>query len=200
VTSIIWNDHSCTRENGAAERALRQDQDKCFVSDLAARHGRRLRRYLAARLRNTTDVADLAQEVFLRLLSVDRHDKIRSPEAYLFAIASHVLYQRALNRSTTPESVDIMDPLIDQRLSAESDPGIGIDLQHKMNEITRALEQLAPSTQASLLLHCRDGWTLDEIGTHLGVSRSMVKKHISKAIRHCRQEMQRDVVTVSRKS
>lgn len=62
---------------------------KAFVADIAAKHGRRLRRYLAVRLRNATDVADLAQEVFLRLLRVDRHDKIRSPESYLFTIASH---------------------------------------------------------------------------------------------------------------
>jgi RNA polymerase sigma factor (sigma-70 family) len=165
------------------------DHRKSFVTDVAARHGRQLRRYLAARVRNATDVADLAQEVFLRLLSVDRHDKIRSPEAYLFTIASHVLHQHALNRSTTPESVDIMDPLVDQRLAVESDPGVQRDLEQRMKEMERALEQLAPNAQASLLLHCRDGWTLEEIGTRLGVSRSMVKKYIAKAVLHCRQQM-----------
>jgi len=168
---------------------LHGDHRKSFVTDVAARHGRQLRRYLAARVRNATDVADLAQEVFLRLLRVDRHDKIRSPEAYLFTIASHVLHQHALNRSTTPESVDIMDPLVDQRLAVESDPGVQRDLEERMKEMERALEQLAPNAQASLLLHCRDGWTLEEIGTRLGVSRSMVKKYIAKAVLHCRQQM-----------
>jgi RNA polymerase sigma factor (sigma-70 family) len=168
---------------------LRGDPNKSFVTDLAARHGRQLRRYLAARLRNTADVADLAQEVFLRLIRVDRHDRIRSPEAYLFTIASHVLHQHGLSRAATPASVDITDPLVDQRLADESDPGTQLDLQRRMKEIEGALQQLAPNTQASLLLHCRDGWTLDEIGTRLGVSRSMVKKHIAKAVLHCRQRM-----------
>ena len=162
---------------------------KSFVADVAARHGRQLRRYLAARLRNATDVADLAQEVFLRLLRVDRHDRIRSPEAYLFTIASHVLHQHTLDRAMTLESVDVTDPLVDQRLAAESDPGVELDLRNRMHEIERALAQLAPNAQASFLLHCRDGWTLDEIGTRLGVSRSMVKKHIAKAVLHCRQQM-----------
>lgn len=168
---------------------MRQDHCKWFVSDLAVRYGRQLHRYLAARLRDTTDVADLSQEVFLRLLRVDQHDRIRSPRRYLFTIASHVLHQHALNRSSRFESVDITDPLIDQRLCADSDLGTGLDLQHQMKAIARSLEQLAPNTQASLLLHCRDGWTLDEIGTRLGVSRSMVKKHIAKAILRCRQPM-----------
>ena len=43
--------------------------------------------------------------------------------------------------------------------------------------------------ERELLLHCREGWTLDEIATRLGVSRSMVKKHIAKAMLHCRQQM-----------
>jgi RNA polymerase sigma factor (sigma-70 family) len=170
---------------------LRRDHAKGFVSELEARHSRRLRRYLAARLKNVSDVADLAQEVFLRLLRVERHDEIRSPEAYLYTIASHVLHQHALNRSIALESVDIMDPVIDQHLSVEADPGTQLDLQRQMKEIEHALEQLAPSTQASLLLHCRDGWTLEEIGKHLGVSRSMVKKHIAKAVLHCREHMRR---------
>jgi hypothetical protein len=61
-----------------------------FVASIAARYGRRLRRFLSVRLRNTADVPDLAQEVFLRLLRVEGYESIRSPEAYLFTIASHV--------------------------------------------------------------------------------------------------------------
>lgn len=55
---------------------MRNDPRTTFITDLAARHGRQLRRYLAACLRNTTDVADLAQEVFLRLLRVDRTARV----------------------------------------------------------------------------------------------------------------------------
>jgi len=70
---------------------LPPDEQRLFVADLAARHGSRLRRYLAARLRNASDVGDLAQEIFLRLLRVERHDLIRQPESYLFTIAGSAL-------------------------------------------------------------------------------------------------------------
>ncbi len=79
-----------------------------FVADIEKQHGRRLRRFLAGRLRNAAaDVSDLAQEVFLRLLRVNHHESIRSTEAYLFTIAFHVLHQHALRRSAMPETVDI---------------------------------------------------------------------------------------------
>ncbi len=165
------------------------DPRQTLVTDIVGRHGRKLRRYLAARLRNTTDVADLAQEVFLRLLRVDRHDKIRSPEAYLFTIANHVLHQHTLDAAAMPESVDITDPMTDQRLAVETDVTLQIDLQKSAKELERALQKLPANAQACLILHCREGWTLEEVGARLGVSRSMVKKHIAKAVLHCRQQM-----------
>jgi RNA polymerase sigma-70 factor (ECF subfamily) len=168
---------------------LPADPRQTFVNDIVGRHGRKLRRYLAARLRNATDVADLAQEVFLRLLRVDRHDKIRNPEAYLFTIASHVLHQHALDNGAMPESLDITDPAMDQRLAHETDHAVEIDLQRSANEMQHALRELPRNAQACFLLHCREGWTLEEIGARLGVSRSMVKKHIAKAVFHCRQHM-----------
>jgi RNA polymerase sigma-70 factor (ECF subfamily) len=165
------------------------DPRQSFIGELVGRHGRKLRRYLAARLRNTSDVADLSQEVFLRFLRVERHDRIRSPEAYLFTIASHVLAQHRLDRAAEPESVDIHDPVTDEHLFIETDHAVQLDLQRRAREMEAALRQLPPNPQACLLLHCREGWTLDEIATRLGVSRSMVKKHIARAMLHCRQQL-----------
>jgi hypothetical protein len=61
---------------------LKADPRQAFVTDIATQHGRNLRRYLAARLRNAADVPHLVQEVFLRLLRIGRHETIRNPEAY----------------------------------------------------------------------------------------------------------------------
>ena len=78
-----------------------------FVTALATKYDQRLRRYLSGRVRNTADVPDLAQEVFLRLMRVDNHDAIRSPEAYLFTVARHVVHQHTLRQAAIPASVDI---------------------------------------------------------------------------------------------
>jgi DNA-directed RNA polymerase specialized sigma24 family protein len=52
------------------------------------------------------------------------------------------------------------------------------------------LQQLSPKAQAVLLLHRRDGYSLEEIGAQLGFSRAMAAKYLSKALLHCRQRLQ----------
>jgi RNA polymerase sigma-70 factor (ECF subfamily) len=79
--------------------------------------------------------------------------------------------------------------LIDQPVAQDIDHGIAMDLQRHAKELERVLQQLPPNAHACFVLHCREGWTLEEIGTRLGVSRSMVKKHIAKAVLHCRQHV-----------
>jgi hypothetical protein len=100
------------------------DHRQRFVATVAAQYGRRLRAFLAARLRNSADIADLAQEVFLRLLRVDAHEQIRNPEAYLLTVASHVIHQHSLNASShQAESLDGLDEQLNGGLGEDPDVG-----------------------------------------------------------------------------
>lgn len=164
---------------------------QAFVAEIEKQHGQRLRRFLASKLRHrAADVPDLVQEVFLRLLRVDHHETIRSSEAYLFTIAFHVLHQHVMRRSAVPETVEIT-ALIDQMESVSAtDPLDQVETQQQIEELHGALRQLSPKARAVLLLHRRDGYSLDEIADRLGFSRANAAKYLAKALVHCRQHMQ----------
>ena len=158
---------------------------KSFVATIAARYGRRLRRFLSVRLRNVHDVPDVAQEVFLRLLRVERHDTIRNPEAYLFTVASLVLHQHTLNQSSAPVFVDITDAVSELTTPAGEDPAARVDDAARIELLERELAQLHPKVGAALVMHRVSGFTVPEIAERLGVSRDSVKKYLIRAAQHC---------------
>jgi RNA polymerase sigma factor (sigma-70 family) len=178
------------RASHREEPPLKADKAQSFVTDIATQHGRKLRRYLAARLRNAADVPDLVQEVFLRLMRIERHETIRNPEAYVMTIAGHVLHQHTLRLATRPENLSAVDVLVDLQAALETDPVAAIDAQRRLQALDRALEQLAPNLHATFVLHRRDGMTLEEIAKILGVSRPMVKKYLAKAVLRCREQLE----------
>jgi RNA polymerase sigma factor (sigma-70 family) len=160
---------------------------KVFVAEIATRYGRRLRQFLSVRLRNVHDVPEVAQEVFLRLLRVERQDAIRNPEAYLFTVASHVLQQHTLRKSTDRLLVDITDAIDELPMRSAEDPEDKTDTAGRMELLSRALAQLSPRVAATLVMHRVGGFTLQEIAVEFGVSRESVKKYHIRAAQHCRK-------------
>jgi RNA polymerase sigma factor (sigma-70 family) len=160
--------------------------NRSFVANIAARYGPRLRRFLTVRLRNASDVPDLAQEVFLRLLRVPGCESIRSPEAYLFTIASHVIHQHAVRRSSEPVSVDITEVFEELTSPSSDEPPDQASHAQRLDELERILAYLPTRVATALVLHRVAGYSVQEVGDELGVSRETAKKYLARAVEHCR--------------
>jgi RNA polymerase sigma-70 factor (ECF subfamily) len=156
-----------------------------FVAKMATHYGRRLRQFLSARLRNPHDVPDLAQEVFLRLLRVQHHESIRSPEAYLFTVASHVIHQHAVRKASAPVSVDIASVFDELQSLAGDDPVAQTDKATRIENLEQILKGLPPRVATALVMHKLGGYTVQEIADHLGVKRETAKAYLARAAEHC---------------
>ena len=163
-----------------------------FVTALEKSHGHKLRRYLAARMRNAAaDVPDLVQEVFLRLLRLDDHEAIRNSQAYLYTVASHVLHQHALRQSASGEIADLADIAAELERS-DADPARQLEIEQQFEQIGESLRRESPRAYATLMLHRCHGLPLQEISEQLGVSYSMTKKYLAKALKHIEQQLERE--------
>jgi RNA polymerase sigma factor (sigma-70 family) len=162
-----------------------------LVSGLVASHGAQLQRFLFARVANMADVPDVAQEVYLRMLRIPNIESIRSPEAYLFTVAQHVIQQHTLKRLARSPSIELSRILTSHSAAIEADPMLELDAMQCLEGLQNALEELSPKARATFLLHRRDGLSIDEIGVRLGISRPMVKKYLSRALMHFRQRLER---------
>ncbi|MBL8268320.1 RNA polymerase sigma factor [Steroidobacter sp.] len=167
------------------------ERTRQFVSALAKTHGSSLRRFLAVRMRHSqSDVPDLVQEVFLRLLRIPDHETIRNAQAYLYTIASHVLHQYALRRKATEPVADPTDIVSELEAAVETDPAERVQLEQQFEQLGRGLEQLSPRAYATLVMCRCEGATFEEIGQRLGVSSRMAKKYMAKALSYCQQRLQ----------
>jgi RNA polymerase sigma factor (sigma-70 family) len=153
-----------------------------LVEGLAAKQQSRLRRFLRTRVRNAADVQDIIQEVYLRLLRVPNHETIRVPERYIFTIARHVAQQHRLQNAPTDAAIQIEEALPELVSGNEVDPLLEVTAEQCLVELDAALRDMTPKVQATFLLSRRDGMSVDEIGTRLGISRHMAKKYLVKSL------------------
>ncbi len=164
------------------------DTGETMITGLIASHGSQLRRFLLSRVRNSADVPDLIQEVYLRMLRIPNYDAIRSPEAYLFTVAQHVAHQHAIRPSSVAPPAELQDMLV-KLAEIPPDPASELSAQQSLHELEHALQRLSPRERATFLYHRRDGLTLQEVATRLGVSRQMVKKYLAKALIELRRQL-----------
>jgi RNA polymerase sigma factor (sigma-70 family) len=149
-----------------------------------------LKRYLMRRLDRAQDAQDLAQEVYLRLLRVDAAELVRQPRAYMFRIASHVVYEFRLREEREKEHVSIDSTALDHLADRVSGPATGDFAEGASleSELARLLERLPPVERAIVLLQKREGLSYKEIARQLGLSVHTVKKYLFRALLRLRQE------------
>jgi RNA polymerase sigma factor (sigma-70 family) len=160
-----------------------------LVTGLVVTHGEQLRRFLLARVRNTADVPDIIQEVYLRMLRVPNVESIRSPEAYLFTVAQHVVQQHTLRQSARP-SAELARVLTTRPSDTHVDPALELGAHQCLEQLQDTLDRLSPKVRATFILSRRDGLSFDEIAARLGTSRPMVKKYLMKALMQFRQRLE----------
>lgn len=169
---------------------MTSDPKYAFLAAIEKDHGRQLRRFLAVRMRNAaSDLPDLVQEVFMRLLRIKDHDTIRNPRAYLYTVASHVLHQHTLRQTATPEFIEIADVVSELRSVPDTDPALQAEFEQRFEEIGRGLRASSAGAYATLMLHRYHGLSLREISQHLNVSHTTTKRYLAKALEYIEQQV-----------
>ena len=164
---------------------------KALVEKLFAEHGGALRAFFYRRVRRQPEAADLAQEVYLRLLRVPDMDSIRNPEAYLYTVASNLAKEHALKERHLNAALDIDEPAVQEQLADLPGFGAFLDNEARVKRLRQVLKELPPKCQAAVALQYTQGLSYAEIGQQLDISPHMVKKYLSRALAHCRRRMAR---------
>lgn len=164
---------------------------KTLVERLFAQHGGAVQAFLYRRVRKRPDAAELAQEVYLRMLRVADIGAIRDPEAYLFTVAGNLAKEHARYEHREGTRLPVDDPLLQEQLAELPAFAEDLDTQQRIKRLREVLQQLPPKCQAAVVLQYWNGLSYKEIAQRLGVSTNMVKKYLSQALVHSRRRMAR---------
>lgn len=142
-----------------------------------------LARYFQRRIRDVSEVDDLVQEVFLRIVRRGAAGELEKLEGYVFKTAASVLTDRDRRRRVRQAGRHVP---FEPDLHAGETPGpertlIGLET---LEAIGVALLELPERTRRVFVLRRIEGLSSPEIARRLGVSPSAVEKHMLKAVRH----------------
>src|ERR1700730_6467676 len=65
----------------------------------AVMHAQKVTRFLTGKVGDAAEAQDLMQEIYLRILSLQRPEAIRNPTGYLFRVAANIAHEHRLRRS-----------------------------------------------------------------------------------------------------
>lgn len=162
---------------------------KNLIERLFDERGSALRAFFRKRVRASFDIADLTQEVYLRILRVKSVELIQNPEAYLFTVANNLLKEQAMLARYGAASVEATDPVIEAELAQPPRFDIELDTATRNARLHEVLQQLPLKCQAVVNLYFHHDLTYQQIGEQLDISANMVKKYLAQAMAHCRRRM-----------
>lgn len=136
--------------------------------------------FFLRRVGQHAEAEDLTQEVFVRLLASDEQPK-KSPDAYVFQVASNLLRDRARRAKVRSDYREKMGGLEDIGVDP-LDPHKFAVSRDALSVFSAGLEALPERTRTIFTLYRIENMSLDLIAESYGISKSAVKKHVAKAM------------------
>lgn len=134
------------------------------------------------------DAADLVQESALRLLRYRDVTSASSLRMLLFRIGRNLLkdYWRHQRRHGIEEPSDLTDLIVES--DAPSQERI-VDGQRRLRQLEAVLAALPARCRTVFALSRISGLSNQQVAEHLGISVKAVEKHLTRALRECRDQV-----------
>jgi RNA polymerase sigma factor (sigma-70 family) len=152
-----------------------------FVREILA-HEAALTRFLTRRWLNSSEVADLCHDAYIKVIEAAERQRPTSPKAFLFSIAKNLLVDRARRNQIIPidliQDADSLNVLVDE-VSPER---VTSGLQHLLR-VTRAFERLPDRCRDVVWMRKIEDIPQKEIARQLGIAEATVESYLVRGIR-----------------
>jgi RNA polymerase sigma factor (sigma-70 family) len=161
------------------------------LSDLAKSDIQSLRRRLSFILKNPSDVEDVIQDAYVRVLEYSKASpKIDNPAAFMHRIARNLAIDQIRWRQRTArvcapcDDSDNIRWQVQNVRSQERQIEEVMEQEEMLQTVLSAVEQLPVKCREAYLLSRVEEQTYREISVKVGLSVSMIEKYVLRARRH----------------
>lgn len=160
-----------------------QAGDRIALERLVRRYVRPVQAVVASFLSEQTEIEDVAQDTFVRVLrAIDSYDPGRPFAPWLYQIARNVARNRIEAEAVRPtESLPFRDPA-----ATELQPDRMAEHAEFRARLAQALEGLPEQRRTAFRLVDVEGMRAGEAGRIMGISPGTVRSHVHHARRHLR--------------
>lgn len=142
-----------------------------------------LYRYTFSRCRDQELTNDICQQAFLRFFqALPGYEPEKSPLAYLFTIAKHLLINAGIKKSSVPFDEALIETTKDESVDIVSDAHVRL-LASSINEY---LTRLTADEEEVIRMHFYGELTHKEIGEALGKEEAAIRKIKERALKKLR--------------
>lgn len=152
-------------------------------------HEAALRAYVKVRFPSLTDIDDLIQETFARILRAHDAGEVRSPKALLFTTARNTALD-LLRREQVVRFESVAN--IEQLPVAEHRPGTveSLSREQELHLLDQAVQSLPTRCQQILIMKKIEGLSYAEIGDRLGIKPNTISAQLTIGVLRCRRFLQ----------
>jgi len=151
--------------------------------------------FFAKRVNNPSDVSDLVQKVFVRVLQRNSDAPIENTQAYLFQVAANVLtdeYRRSRVRLATEHDTYDEDR---HGQCCDISPERILLAEEAVDQVAALIRQLPEATRDVYILRVHQEYEFADIATMLGISKRGAQRHMARALKQLEKVVEGDVAT-----
>lgn len=156
------------------------------VERLFREHNEALLRFLRGRVGSQNEAREVAQEAYVRLLSLDQPGAVSYLRAFLFKTAANI----AIDRRRRHQNYDrVAGRQLFAELTENRTPERQLSGEQTLRHLGILIEAMPAKCRESFVMNQIQGLDAATIAAQLGITDSMVRKYVVRALLHCRQYM-----------
>jgi len=153
-----------------------------------------LTQYLRNNWRNRADVADLLQDVYVRVYEAAGEQRPSSTKAFVFTTARNLLLNRLRRDKIIPiETVDDLDAL--GTAADTPSPETQFAAREELRRVQEALNRIPERSREAFTLYHIEGFSQSEVALRMGIAEGTVRWHLKTGLEALADELFGEIPT-----